>query len=587
MKRTAKHQHPVPQAGGGRHLEWLPWRWLWGLIFGVAAATAGLAAAGGAESRFAGAYERELAGALEEAAAGYRELLETAGGPGAGLGNRLLYRLGVCEWRLGHAAEARATWRRLADASPADDRFVAQARETLKALEREADRVTLAGRVLAGQGAAPAFLHVGEWGREPVLAADAAGQFQAVRRAAGRRPDGARYGLVYAEHVTQPAVAAEVCLAPAGVATCAVELVLQPAVEVAGRVLDSRRRPVAGAALRVMGFKEVAGDLVPMPFDRILPPVLSQSNGQYRITGLVPGLRYRLTAVLAGYRLTQAAEVVVPATPAGALTAGDVVLDPLGEVMLRGRVVDESGKGVATTVAAWSLPPVERELARVTTDDSGRFFFRELQETLVTLRVEDEAYEPRQVAGVKPMGQDLDIVVKACPGAPGPGTGGAMRETGDARATPRRDFAAVEEGPSAVALPEFDMTRLRWLRGNPETGEAPDPRALKGQVVVYHFGSAYMESSLRAEFPGEPGILSVLLRLFGARGVTVVWVLSRDEAGDDAARLALQLYPDLPVAVAPVDYRLPHAVNRVVDRDGSPRFSCTDLQAISVVKILQ
>jgi hypothetical protein len=554
----------------------------------VAAATAGLAPAGDEPTRYAGAYERELAGAFEEAAAGYRELLAEKGGPGGGFGNRLLYRLGVCEWRLGRAADARATWRRLAAGAPADDRFVEQARETLKALEREADRVTLTGRVLAGPGeAVPAFVQAGEWGREPVLAADAAGPFQAVRKAAGRRPDGARYGLVYAEHVSRPEVAADVCLVPAGVATSAVDLVLRPAVEVTGRIVDSRRRPVAGALVRVMGFKDVAGDLAPMPFDRILPPAPSQSNGQYRLTGLVPGLRYRLTAVLPGYRLAQASEVVVPAAPAGSLTAADVVLDALGDVMLRGRVVDEAGRGVATAVAAWSLPPVERELARVTTDAAGRFFFRELRETLVTLRVEDEAYEPRQVTGVKPMGQDLDIIVKAGPRAGGGGPGLALREAGAAReAEPGREFMADEAGATPVAAPECELTRLRWLRGNPETGEAPDVRSLKGQVVVYHFGSAYVEASLRGDFPGEPGILSVLLRLYGARGVTVIWVLSRDEAGDEATRLALQLYPDLPVAVAPVEYRLPHAVNRVFDRDGMSSVTCTDLQVIGVVKRL-
>jgi len=119
------------------------------------------------------------------------------------------------------------------------------------------------------------------------------------------------------------------------------------------------------------------------------------------------------------------------------------------------------------------------------------------------------------------------------------------------------------------------------LRGNPETGEALSLEGLKGHVVVYHFGSAYLEGSLRSLYPGEPGMLSSILKLYGDQGVVIIWVLPEEEGKGEAARMALELYPDLPVAVSA---QPPARDNLVVGRDGAVLTPCTDQALFKVIK---
>ena len=106
---------------------------------------------------------------------------------------------------------------------------------------------------------------------------------------------------------------------------------------------------------------------------------------------------------------------------------------------------------------------------------------------------------------------------------------------------------------------------------------------LKGRVVVCHFGSAYLESAWRSRYPGAEGILSILTRVYGDDRVRCLWLLPEGESGreGEAAKLALELYPDLPVGGAA---GLPSAGNLVFGPGGQAEGLCSDLQLFKMVK---
>ena len=565
--------------------------------------------------RYARLHERELAGEVAGALAGYRELLPLAQSTEPRLAARLQYRVGVCELRLGRLEMARAAWRALVETAPAADPLVSRAREELKRLERELDRIVVQGRVVLGgdqrsevgdqrsevggqrsanvisstypnnlatQQLNNCIIIAGEWGGEPPSLSDTDGVFRLERKAAGETPDGRRYCLLYAEHPFLLLEAAEIVEAGSASrddAKNAKSVVLSPPLTLTGRVVDARGTPVVGAAIRVTGFD--AG--VPMPFDRLLPPVVSGPDGGFVVSGLVPGLRYVLAAEKEGFRLAGAAEVSAE-RPDGReapvrIDTGTIRLLSLGVVSLSGRVVDEAGLPARMEVSAWSMPPVERELARVSTDEAGMFIFRDLQENLVSVRITQAGYVPKSVIGLKPMGQAVDLVVKRSEARD------QRSEARDQRSEARDQRA---EGGETSATQQFNslatiLPGIYWLRGNPETGGAVTELDLKGRVVVCHFGSAYLESAWRSRYPGAEGILSILTRVYGDDRVRCLWLLPEGESGreGEAAKLALELYPDLPVGGAA---GLPSAGNLVFGPGGQAEGLCSDLQLFKMVK---
>jgi len=564
--------------------------------------------------RFAGIYERELAGDVAGAVSDYRAFLTTLPPSEPALAEKLLYRIGVCEQRLGHPEATRQIWRRLVQDYPARDPEVVRTREELKVLERDLDRVMIQGRVNPAKGlGTAAFIFAGEWGDEPAILADTNGAFSVERKIAGQTIGGERYCLVYAEHPQLSLVAAEVAkearsqtpdsrIRGSESNLCGVTIQLLPPLTLFGTVVDSLGRPVAGAAIQVLGFKSD----IPFPFDRLFPPVVSTSNGDFSVAGLVPGLRYVLTAAKPGYRLLTAVErdTSLPEKDAGESSAscGSIVLDKMGEVSLRGKIVDESGAAAQADVAAWSLPPVDREVARVSTDPSGRFVFRDLRENGVTLKVEGEGFLPRTIIGLKPMGQDIDVVLRGNGlSVKSPGKGGRGPVTPNQRAelafetddhemlsSERKPFPFLTFPQIPFPLPSFTF---RWLRGNPESGAPLLASDLKGHVVVFHFGSAYRESVVRSQYPVESATLSHLMRFYGESGLMCIWVLPERETQGDAARIALELYPELPVASSLLDNTTPAVSiwslengNIVVGRDGLVRAICTDQQLFKAVK---
>lgn len=557
--------------------------------------------------RFGRCHEREITGDLAGALAGYRDLLQAAMPSEPLLAEKILYRIGLCERANGRPEAARRAWRQLVEEYPARDPEVVRTRDELKLLEQELDRVEVSGRVAGEQGLSPAFIHAGEWGDEPVALADTSGVFRVQRKVAGQGSDGRRYSLVFAEHPQLPRVAAALFREAGGVATQQLVRIVQSdsgeglqlvqALSLLGRVVDTLGRPVAGALVEVTAYDHG----IPLPFNRIVPPVVSSPGGDFQVSGLVPGLRYVLTAVKPNCRLVTPVELDTADGTRGregvALSCGSIVVRKLGEISLRGRIMDESGTPVRADVAAWSLPPVEREVAHVSSDPDGRFILRDVHENTIAIRVAGDGYLPRQVTGIKPMGQDVDIVVR------GNGLSGAspvnparLRET-----APLFEPEGVDEGAAGlvVTLPSspFPVEAMQWIRGNSETGAPLSPQELAGHVVVWHFGSAYVDAALRARYPSDPGNLLQIMRLYGDEGVVVIWVLPAGESGGDAVRVAVELCPGVPLAIlskgagkSPASPSVPVSVegldsgNVVVGRSGLVRTVCSDQQLFKAVK---
>ncbi len=539
---------------------------------------------------YARVLEKELGGEVTEALANYRLLLPEVPATDRVMAEKILYRIGLCEQRLGHPEESRRSWRKLLETYPADDLQVVRGREALKRLEQELDRIMIEGRVRSQDSSfiihPSCFLLAGEWGNEPAVLTSSNGLFRVERKGAGQLKDGRRYGLIFAEHPALPWVGVGIG-GEEGVkglrGSGRIEIDLKPAISLSGRVVDLRGNPIESALIRVMGY---GGDDIPLPFNAILPPITTETNGGFMIKGLVPGLRYILTADKEGCRLVKSSSVVTGfRADSLPVDVGSIVLQSLGEISLCGRVVDESGIPVLATVGVWTLPPVEREIGRVSTTSEGRFEIRDLRENLVALQVESEGCASRSVSGLKPMGQEVDVVMKR--GVQGLRGSGVRVQESEVRSQPALRSLG-EAGKSEVGLHHssfilhnFPFSSLRWLRGNPETGEALNREGLKGHVVVYHFGSAYLEGSLRSLYPGEPGMLSSILKLYSDMGVVIIWVLPEEEGKGEAARMALELYPDLPVAVAE---QPPARDNLVLGRDGAVLTTCSDQALFKAVK---
>ena len=593
--KIPKHSLPLSQASFSSVVSFL----FFSLLVSLLVVPVLAADEGSLAMRVGRVLERELGGEVMEALADYRLLLPDVPAADRVLAEKILYRIGLCEQRLGRPEESRRSWRKLLESYPANDPQVVRAREALKRLEQELDRIMIEGRVIQGfrssasfakateatgvQGSDSSFiLHpstfllAGEWGNEPGVLSRSNGEFRVARKVAGRLKEGRRYGLVFAEHPTLPRVGVGI---GGEEGSGVIDIELKPAISLTGRVVDSRGNPVEGALIRVMGY---GGDDIPLPFNAILPPIITGTNGGFIIKGVVPGLRYVLTADKEGCRLVKSASVA-PGIPAGStpIDVGSIVIQSLGEVSLCGRVVDDVGLPVLATVGVWTLPPVEREIGRVSTTPDGRFEVRDLRENLVALQVESEGYASRSVSGLKPMGQEVDVVVKRGGGQGLRGSGGGVQSPESKVQSPGgRDLKSeITDHPSSFILHNFPS--LLWLRGNPETGEALQPEGLKGRVVVYHFGSAYVEGTLRSLYPGEPGMLSSILKLYGDQGLVIIWVLPEEEGKGEAARMALEMYPDLSVAVGG---NPPARGNLVVNRDGTLSPLCSDQALFKAVK---
>ncbi|MEI7881278.1 MAG: hypothetical protein WCI95_10425 [bacterium] len=445
--------------------------------------------------RYARLYERELAGERAGLVPGYRALYSAAKGVDKELSEKILNRIGMCERKSGRKEQARTAWRELVETYPLSDPVVASARDSLKALEWEMDRVQIIGSVRTpsppGEKGASGkcLVFAGEWGNEPPVLTGGDGVFRMGRRAAGTLPDGNSYGLVYAEHSASAMVGTEVWMGPGATG---LTVALTAPVTLAGRVLDHSGTPVAEARLRITGFKAAPFYPVPLPIDRLIPPAFSGTNGTFVVEGLPAGLRYEVIPEKSEYR---------------GVLEGDVI---------------------------------------------GRQGSNSLYATAKTFANEDWGPVP------------------------------AMAWAG------RRDL-------DSKAISNL-FTAITWLRGSAESGTPCRWEDLKGHIVVFHFGSAYGEASLRAQYTDERGGLSRLMELYGDQGVLCLWVLPDGEGRGEAVQLALGLYPELAVGVRgedrggvrdPISGQVEWGEmvgNVVLGRDGSVQAVCTDQQVFRVVK---
>ncbi|MEI8138528.1 MAG: hypothetical protein WCI03_01530 [bacterium] len=269
--------------------------------------------------RYARLYERELLGEQSGLVQDYRALYASARGVDTELAEKSLYRIGVCEKKLGRMAQARAAWRELADTFPLNDPVVSTARDLLKALEWEMDKVLISGVVrvpaveAGGLPAGRSIVFAGEWGNEPPVLTGVDGAFNIGRRAAGSLPDGRSYGLIYVEHATSSLIGADVWI---GSSTTGLTVSLSVPVTLVGWVVDRSGSPVAGARIRVTGFKMVAAASsasrypVPLPVDRLIPPIYSGTNGTFVAERLPAGLRYELAPEKPDYRVVLKSDVI-------------------------------------------------------------------------------------------------------------------------------------------------------------------------------------------------------------------------------------------------------------------------------------
>ena len=145
---------------------------------------------------------------------------------------------------------------------------------------------------------------------------------------------------------------------------------------------------------------------------------------------------------------------------------------------------------------------------------------------------------------------------------------------------------------AVVGQPVPPLRVARWIRGDPATGGAPGPGDVRRRVTIYHFGSAYIEQSLRDQYPRELGALTQALRTYGHSGVTGVWILPDTENDETVKRMALELTPAALIAVdrSGETYRTFGAGetsgNIVADEKGIVASICTDQQLFRVVKDL-
>jgi hypothetical protein len=512
--------------------------------------------------RYAQAYELELgAGDMVEAARLYRQLAEDTAEGDPSLAGKALFRLGACERKQGRNAEAKEVWKRLTVMFPADHPLVLRANEEIKNVERELNRVTIQGRVLtaAGQAVSGAYVLVGDWGHTPPVATGADGGFRVERRVAGRLTSGWRYCLIYAEHPLVPMAAATVVVEKDGRWVAGSEAGAKPAPQVdtgrepaksfdivmrvpfalSGFVVDPNGRPVGGASIRVTGFTDHARD-VPMPFSNLLPATLADSEGKFRVDGLIPGLRYLVVAEKDGYRLARGTEVAEDRRTAG-------VSIPRGTEDME-----------VVHVAEIVLQPV----GRIFIDDQG------------LLRAEVNLNDPAERGRLDDMVKRFD-------------EGKGLNRGDMAQGGPSWEGSRDSMRPFPFDAFPF---ALHWLRGDPVSGAGLTREDLRRRVTVLHFRSAYLDASIRSQFPGETGTVEHIAKGYGAMGVACVWIVPSSEDSAEAQRLAMETYADIPIAVDQGGKMWQalgvtgYGGNMVVDSKGMAHSICTDQQLFRVVK---
>ncbi len=188
-----------------------------------------------------------------------------------------------------------------------------------------------------------------------------------------------------------------------------VRITVTPGAEVSGRVVDPGRRPVPGAAVRLLPLLR-ADESWPDP--EALKPLegLSGSEGRFLLSHLAPG-QYRLEIVREGFAPIRISGVEIPPN-SPAVHLGDLRL-PAG-VTIEGRVVDEQGRPLAGALVAVPSDAQGEMPVQVETGLDGSFRLKGLARgDRYDLHIQAEGFVPRQAPGVEaPPSEPLRIELR-------------------------------------------------------------------------------------------------------------------------------------------------------------------------------
>lgn len=464
------------------------------------------------EADFAAAYTLELSGQdLGAVIEAYRGVAAGAG-TNTALAARAWWRIGVCERLREQWGASREAWRTLIARYPDVAPLAEKAHAELREMDRMLERVSIAGQVVDadGRSVAQAVLLIGEGRGSPPVLADAQGRFAVQRRAIQSLRSALRYVLVYAEHpeLEQAAVQALI-LTNASVTNVVVRL--HPTVAVSGRVTEASGRPLAGARVTVQATDLASG--IELPYDAVLPDVMSDSNGVFVVPGVVEGLPVHVSAEGVGYR-----RAGLDVVPSGALFRPvELALAPIGRVGIEGVVTDDRGQPLDAVVSAYEFTVDEPRVASTRTDLSGSYRLVELPDSPISVLAESAGYGERRVTGIRPGHRRVDFVL----GRPGP--------------------PAPQPVAPGEALPLFDVIALN--------AASLTSGSLRHHVTLFYFWS-------RPRPINPPALLEDVQRRYADAGVRVVCLHDASALPEDLALTTMRQGISYTVAIdryAPVD----------------------------------
>jgi len=205
-------------------------------------------------------------------------------------------------------------------------------------------------------------------------------------------------------------------------------------VELSGRVLDEREKPIAKADVSVMIVIEDTMSTLSTE-----EPIATDKDGRFVLKALPAGCRYTLYARADKYgRATR--EVEIPAAHAKPMQVKDFVL-LLANLSVSGIVVDEKGKPVkgATVQVRSGEDDVFGDPKETTTDKAGKFAIKGFARGKVLVSADVPGTELSANELAKAGDKNVKIVVRKG-GTPLPETMPARPETRPAKAPEGEDF---------------------------------------------------------------------------------------------------------------------------------------------------
>jgi len=481
-----------------------------------------------AETLFADSYHLERTrGEVRAGLMGYEQVLAYGAAAPAALRARALFRIGVCQEKLGRYGKARESWsillRQYRDHALPTDR----ARAALARLARRARLHTIRGRVLgpSGRPVPGAYVVVGDWRRDPPTQTGRDGAFVAARE--GGSDTGVSGWPVFAEHPRLP-LAGIAAAAQTETSRVEVTVRLRRLCVLYGLVSDGAGQPVPNAEIEVAVF--VANGAEPLPADALVAPVRTGTNGVYEIANLPRGLSYGIRASMPGAVSGESGRVRAEAPLVQVPT---IALAEAGGAGLHGAVVDQGGSPLRATIRIESMAPDNRLLATAETGADGRYEVRGLPPAPVTISVQGNAgYASRSLAGARPGEGPFDFALGAATSV---------------RALAREGRAAPELAARSAA------TSMPILLAH-----------LRGKVPLLYFWRRRLQAA-------PPALLAELHAAYAARGLAVVCLHDHSGFARDLLRRTAEL--SLPYRVG-IDRYAPLSDSTVFGSLTMARYRC-------------